>query len=256
MIKSDVEVSLIDSMGSDLSIVNSARVSFAKESELVPFCNDDSEFCGGLDKSKCLMIECNAAIATTMVLSKADEKLIKYLAEHNHWSPAAHTSLQFRIKAPMFVARQLVKHQVGGTWNEVSRRYVDIEPEFWFPKQWHGRPTNKKQGCDEDTIINLTPIEKMEGPDGCVFFPEEVCEKALETYNTLLKLGVAPEEARIILPLNTMTEWIWTGSMYFFARVCKLRLSKDAQLATREVVQKISDLSKDKFPIGWKYFGS
>ena len=111
-----MEVTLVDQMGTDLSVVNAARVSYAKTKD-------------AFDVVK-------------------DEKLIKYLAEHEHWSPFAHASLQFRIKAPVFVARQLVKHQVGLVWNEVSRRYVDDEPEFYAPEVWRGRPKNSKQGSD------------------------------------------------------------------------------------------------------------
>ena len=108
-------VELLGFYGSDLVVVNAARVSFAKESDWI---YDKVYSYEGHDEKH---------------LSEKDQKLITYLAKHNHWSPFAHTSLQFRIKAPIFVARQLVKHQVGGVWNEVSRRYVDDEPEFFFP---------------------------------------------------------------------------------------------------------------------------
>jgi thymidylate synthase (FAD) len=126
------EVTLLDTMGSDLSVVNAARVSFAKESEW--------------DTS--IGITEFSDYGDIFSLNEKDQKLISYLAKHNHWSPFAHTSLQFRIKAPIFVARQLVKHQVGGVWNEVSRRYVDDEPEFYFPDVWRGKPVNAKQGSD------------------------------------------------------------------------------------------------------------
>lgn len=121
-----IKVALKDSMGSDLSVVNAARVSFDKEHEYV---------------------------------KTGDTKLIKYLADNNHWSPFAHTSVQFRIKAPIFVARQLAKHQVGLSWNEISRRYVDQEPEFYYPKQWRGKPVDKKQGSSEE-IIDINPVTK------------------------------------------------------------------------------------------------
>src|SRR5210317_1216424 len=122
-----MKVELVDKMGTDLSVVNAARVSYAKSKE-------------SFDVVK-------------------DEKLIKYLAEHEHWSPFAHASLQFRIKAPIFVARQLVKHQVGLVWNEVSRRYVDTPPEFYVPFIWRGAPENKKQGSSEKEIeFDITDI--------------------------------------------------------------------------------------------------
>ena len=200
-----MNVSLIDKMGNDLTIVNAARVSFAKRK---------FEF------------------------HQEDEKLIKYLAEHNHWSPFGHGTLQFLIKAPIFVARQLVKHQVGLVWNEVSRRYVDNKPEFYVPFMWRNRAEDKKQGSgDEEIEYDITPVIK---------FTEE-------TYNNMLKDGIAPEMARMVLPQCMMTEWHWTGSLFAFARVCNLRNKEDAQSETREVSYQISKHLKDHFPISAKY---
>ena len=198
-------VELIDSMGSDITIVNAARVSFAKESE---WKDEDAQ-----------------------ALQDKDKKLIRYLSEHEHWSPFAHTAVQFRIKAPIFVARQLAKHQVGGVWNEVSRRYVDTEPEFYFPKKWRVRPTDKKQGSGGEH-----PASDALTTAVCLNVAQIVV-----VYNQLVDDGIAPEQARMILPQNMMTEWIWTGSLVFFARVCALRLTADSQLESREVVEKISE---------------
>ena len=196
-----MNVQLIDKMGSDLSVVNAARVSFAKRKEL---------------------------------LEEKDEKLIKYLAEHDHWSPFGHTSLQFLIKAPIFVARQLVKHQVGLVWNEVSRRYVDDEPEFYIPFIWRNRAENKKQGSgDEDVEYDITPT----------------IEWCKETYRNMLKANIAPEMARMILPQNMMTEWYWTGSLMAFARVVNLRIKEDTQAETRVIATHIEKHLKDHFPI-------
>lgn len=217
-----IKVELIDYMGSDLSVVNAARVSFHKTSDWEYFSDDG--FKGLNDK---------------------DKKLIAYLAKHDHWSPFAHTSLQFRISAPIFVARQLVKHQVGGVWNEVSRRYVDDEPVFYFPKVWRGRPTNAKQGSDG--VITDLPGAHLEYSD-----PMNLLDYCLETYKGLIRDGVAPEQARMVLPQNTMTEWIWTGSLMFFSRVCKLRLDSHSQAETREVAQKINDLIPSQFQHSWK----
>src|ERR1043166_5131845 len=129
------KVELIDSMGSDLSVVNAARVSFHKESEWEHFVPET----GQVKPPDWDTVE---------RLGEKDQKLIGYLAKHGHWTPFAHAFLSFRIKAPIFVARQLVKHQVGLAWNEVSRRYVDDEPEFWFPDVWRGKPVNAKQGSN------------------------------------------------------------------------------------------------------------
>ena len=221
-------VTLVDHMGSDLSVVNAARVSFDKESEwdFIP---------SGLPN------------AGEQRLSAADVKLINYLAKHNHWSPFAHTSVQIRIKAPVFCARQLVKHQVGGVWNEVSRRYVDSEPEFWFPEVWRGRPVNAKQGSSG--IVDL--CSWYDKDYGLNFAPEDVADVCLSMYNHMLECGVAPEQARMILPQNMMTEWYWTGSLMFFCRVCRERLAPGAQQETREVAEQIAEIVAPLYPVAW-----
>lgn len=218
-------VELIDSMGSDLSVVNAARVSFNKESEW-----------------EYTIVEGYADYEAGGFLSEKDQKLISYLARHNHWTPFAHSFLSFRIKAPIFVARQLVKHQVGLAWNEVSRRYVDEEPEFWFPEEWRGKPVNAKQGSNG--IIEM----EAHVTQGVM----DTVEQCLGDYLGMIELGIAPEQARMVLPQNTMTEWIWSGSLAAFARVCKLRLDTHAQEETRQVAQLINDLVPEEFQHSWK----
>ena len=209
-----MSVTLIDSMGTDLSVANAARVSFAKKNE---------EF-----------------------KEPGDRKLINYLAKHGHWTPFGHATLSFHIEAPIFVARQLVKHQVGLVWNEVSRRYVDYEPKYWVPEIWRGKPTDKKQGSSEETVKWLD----RETRTGAAVSAS--CDLAVETYNRMIEAGVAPEQARMILPQNTYTEWYWTGSMYAFARVCNLRCQPDAQQETRDICWKIDQLSNVLFPVSWE----
>lgn len=221
-----MKVELIDSMGSDLSVVNAARVSFAKESDW-EYCHEDGVH--PFDQFK--------------ELSEKDQKLINYLAKHGHWTPFAHSFLSFRIKAPIFVARQLVKHQVGLAWNEVSRRYVDDEPEFWFPEVWRGKPVNAKQGSD-----GIMPLPDIE----CAYWPELVIGESLKCYLEMVDKGYAPEQARMVLPQNTMTEWIWSGSLAAFARVCKLRLDPHAQQETQEIAKQINGLVPDVFKYSWK----
>ncbi len=200
-----MNVELIDHMGSDLSIVNAARVSFAKVHE---------EF----DE-------------------KSDTRLINYLAKHNHWSPFGHASMQFHIKAPVFVARQLVKHQIGLTWNEVSRRYVDTEVEFYEPTEWRLAAENKKQGSSEETVkYNLAPAHRF----------------AKECYENMLNMGIAPEMARMVLPQSMMTEWYWSGTLYAFARVCNLRCKPDAQKETQNVGWDIDKYARKLFPASWR----
>lgn len=212
-----MKVELVDKMGSDLSVVNAARVSYNKESEWmeIPF--------GG---------------KTPGLLEERDEKLIRYLAKHNHWSPFGHTSLQIRVKAPIFVARQLVKHQVGLVWNEVSRRYVDDEVEFYIPDTWRSRPENSKQGSGEEIII---------------YNIESTLQFVKQTYENLLKANVAPEMARMVLPQNMYTEWYWTGSVMAFARVCNLRCKPDTQWETQQIANQILDILKQEFPTSTEY---
>lgn len=205
----DIDVEYMDHMGSDLTVVNAARVSFDKEHE---------EFDHATDRG-----------------------LIKYLAKHNHWSPFAHCSVTFRVKAPIFVARQLVKHTVGFSWNEVSRRYVDNEPEFYFPEAWRARAANVKQGSSDTEIAFLTDPAKV------------LTASALSTYNEMLKHGVCPEQARMILPQNTQTEWIWTGTMYAWARMCQLRLDSHTQKETQVVAEKVAKHIAELFPVSWEF---
>lgn len=231
-----MEVTLIDHMGSDLTVVNAARVSFDKESEWgeVKFAQDPND---------------PEATVWYRPLKEGDAKLIHYLAKHNHWTPFGHCFLQFRIKAPIFVARQLVKHQVGLVWNEVSRRYVDSEPEFWFPDVWRGRPEGSMKQGSSGTIEEVQPET---GPmfDIGMTVKQDVAEM-VNLYNDLIYGGVAPEQARMVLPQNTMTEWYWSGSLAAFARVCKLRLDPHAQEETRFVASEIATCASPLFPISW-----
>lgn len=231
-------VELIDFMGSDLSVVNAARVSFAKESTWEHWVPETGE----VKQPDWDTIE---------RLNEQDQKLIRYLATHNHWSPFAHAFLSFRIKAPIFVARQMVKHQVGLSWNEVSRRYVDDEPEFFFPTTWRKRAENVKQGSSDEHVKLTESFHN--GLHFVEFDPvQEYTRNALDTYNELLHAGVAPEQARMVLPQNTMTEWVWSGSLMAFARVCKQRLDPHAQRETQEVAQKINDLVPNEFQYSWQ----
>lgn len=242
-----MKVELIDSMGSDLSVVNAARVSFHKESdwEHGPKFNEKGEL----------------NYFGEQHLSEKDAKLVSYLAKHGHWTPFAHAFLSFRIKAPIFVARQLVKHQVGLAWNEVSRRYVDDEPEFWLPGvgQWRHKAENVKQGSagvgakiaklEEDHEDLWGDHDNNYDPDLHVSY---AMQHAFEIYLRMIEGGVAPEQARMVLPQNMMTEWIWSGSLAAFARVVKLRVDPHAQAETREVAQQINDAVPASFEHSWK----
>jgi thymidylate synthase (FAD) len=210
-----MHVELLDHMGDDRSVVNAARVSFDKESEL--------EF------------DWNWA----PILSEKDERLIHYLAKHKHWTPFAHTAIKFRVTMPIYVARQLAKHQVGGVVNEISRRYVSTSPMLYVPTQWRKAAENVKQGSS-DELVNVDQEHINQLMDQC-----------LATYNYLIESGICPEQARAVIPICSETTWIWTGSVAFFARVCKLRLDPHAQKETRDVAQEISALIEPLFPVSW-----
>jgi len=223
---SDCKVELIDSMGTDLSVVNAARVSFNKKSY---YLYDDDD-------------------PSVEYVSDKDQKLLKYLADHNHILPFAHAFLSFRIKAPIFIARQLGKHQVGLAWNEVSRRYVNEEPEFFFPKEWRRKADNVKQGSSNDPYKEVL----IEVDQDLNYDSESICALALFWYQHNISMGLCPEQARMILPQNMMTEWIWSGSLLAFIRVCNLRLDSHTQKETQDVAKEIAYHLDMRFPNSWR----
>ena len=205
-------------MGSDLSVVNAARVSFNKKSTWAGQEDGLHDGEGGIG-----------------VLNNADSKLIRYLAKHKHMSPFGHCFASFHVKAPVFVARQLVKHKFL-RWNEISRRYVDTEPEFYVPDVWRGRSADKKQGSEG--------VVRYEGPLGNY--------NQLDIYKELLRVGVCPEQARMVLPQSTMTEWYWSGSLDAFADMCNLRCKPDTQYETQVIARHIDTEMEKLFPVSWK----
>ena len=231
MPESQIKATLIDHMGSDLSVVNAARVSFGKASHAVTWLHyeyDNKERSGDL----------------IAVLDERDTKLVRYLAKHEHISPFGHCFLSFHVKAPIFVARQLVKHKFL-RWNEISRRYVDDEPEFYVPDVWRGRSKDKKQGSDGVSVWNHG--------QGTGYREEEyeVMAEVAALYSKMVRHGVAPEQARMVLPQSTMTEWYWSGSLDAFASMCKLRLKDDTQYESRLVAQQIDKVVSELFPVSW-----
>ena len=200
-----IDVTYIDHMGSDLTVVNAARVSFGKKQE-------------SFDVEK-------------------DSRLIRYLARYRHTSPFGHCFASFHVRAPVFVARQLVKHKFL-RWNEISRRYVDEEPAFYSPDEWRGRSADKKQGSEGTVQSNANLIYHN--------------TKTLNVYRQLLDEGVCPEQARMVLPQSMMTEWYWSGSLDAFADMCHLRCKPDTQAETRVVAEKIEDLMMNRFPVSWE----
>ena len=218
-----IEATYIDHMGSDLSVVNAARVSFGKKSKLV----------------------CTNLVLGTYDMSNGDKRLIKYLAKHKHISPFGHAFASFHVKAPIFVARQLVKHKFL-RWNEISRRYVDDEPEFYVPDVWRGRSADKKQGSDGVVTLQSGALCSLDE------YGTEYDEVCLHVYRQLLMDGVAPEQARMVLPQSTMTEWYWSGSLDAFADMCRLRCKPDTQAETRIVADQINTIMQPLFPVAWE----
>jgi len=210
-----IEATYIDHMGSDLSVVNAARVSFNKKSDWIPRVHNGE----------------------AKQLSQKDTKLIKYLAKHKHTSPFGHAFASFHVKAPVFVARQLVKHKFL-RWNEISRRYVDDEPEFYMPDVWRGRSADKKQGSEGEVKTNAN-----------VEYHNNVM---LHLYKQQLDEGVSPEQARMVLPQSMMTEWNWSGSLDAFADMCALRCKPDTQYESQLVADQINDEMMRLYPVSWE----
>ena len=210
-----IEVTYVNHMGNDMTVVNAARVSFAKESTWDDYNSETEQY----------------------VLKDKDRKLVHYLAEHGHKSPFNHAFATFHVKAPIFVARQLQKHEYM-PWNEISRRYVDSDPEFYVPDVWRGCSEDKKQGSSGTVDLVDYSLDDYNG-------------NGMDFYTCLIRDGVAPEQARMVLPQSMMTEWYWSGSLDAFADMCNLRCAGDAQLETRLVANQICNSMKELFPVSW-----
>ena len=228
-----IKVTYVDHMGDDLRTSNSARVSFKKKREEFLFEGDPRVRPSG----------------------RSDEKLIHDLATESHIAPFGHSYALFHIKAPIFVARQLVKHKFL-RWSEVSRRYVDDEPEFYVPDVWRGRSADKKQGSAGEVVLGNYVVDRTY-EDGSGSYTGEMYDVddynrlALDMYEGLMQQGVAPEQARMVLPQSTMTEWYWSGSLDAFAAMCKLRCAPDTQYESRVVADQISKVMSELYPVSW-----
>lgn len=230
----DIQVTYIDHIGTDLSVVNAARVSFDKESGWRSFMDYSL---GRTDQYG------EPQGYYTKELKDDDAGLIRFLAKHNHKSPFNHTFMSFRVKAPIIVARQLVKHEYM-PWNEVSRRYVKTVPEFYHPPVFRKAADNVKQGSSDEAV-------DMDDFSVAHANPKYLCYLAMQTYQELLRIGVCPEQARMYLPQNMMTEWIWSGTLFAFAKMLNLRLDKHTQYESRLVANLIEPHVARLFPVSW-----
>lgn len=219
-------VQLIDHMGSDLTVVNAARVSMAKESDWV---NEHEE----------IMWEGESG---PRYLTKKDCGLISYLAKHKHWTPFGHPQISLRIKMPIFIARQWFKHQIGFNRNETSRRYVDDTPEFYCPRSWRGRAENVKQGSSEGVIQHNGAV--------CTEYVSAIAT-TLEVYQDMLNDGVCPEQARMVLPQSMYTEFVEVGSLAAYARLAGLRLDPHAQKEVQWYAEAIDKIMAELYPVSW-----
>jgi thymidylate synthase (FAD) len=220
--------------GSDLTVVNAARVSFDKESEF--------EF-QGYDVEKTID---NVTLGFLPIysLNEKDEKLITYLAKHKHFSPFNHAFITMRVTAPMFVARQLVKHKFM-PWNEVSRRYVDTEPTLFIPNGWREKAENKKQGS-ADTFV--TEIDNM----AVNTHVKMLYEQSISLYRKMLQANICPEQARMVLPQSMYTSWYWSGTLGAYVDMLRLRLDPHTQLETRIIAEQAYNIVKEHFPVSVK----
>ena len=219
-----MKVELVDSMGTDLTVVNAARVSFNKESEYK--LNEMGE-----------------------QLEDKDIRLIKYLAAHDHFTPFTHATVTMREKVPLFVARQRFKHTVGFSYNEVSRRYVDEDPAFYKPEEWRGKASDKKQGSSSE-VIDINPLT-VYGRKSMIDDYDTVLNRCTWVYKRLLQKGVCPEQARMVLPQSMYTEYYVTGSLYAWARAYNLRSKEDAQQEIQEIAKEWDSIMMKLFPESW-----
>jgi thymidylate synthase (FAD) len=237
-----LQIELIDHMGSDLSVVNAARGGFVKQSKWVETPNAPGSWWD---------------YSVTRSLAEADKRLIHYLVEHGYWSPFSHVVVKFRVTAPIIINHQLWKSHIGAAtqddtcgWNEVSRHYVDTPPEFYIPEKWRKRAEDVKQGSSDEAVTILR--QRMHGHQTVNDAYERLTNHATNLYKEMLDVGVCPEQARMVLPQSMMTEWIWTGSLAFWARLYKLRMSETAQEECKPIASAIGEHMTYLFPVSWK----
>lgn len=256
-----IEAKLIDHMGNDLSPIRAAIVSNGN-SNLDKYVDNDLRYTPAAKSlinflaRGCTQGEWNSLVEELMEYAADDQNEIASVLNHirhmpPHWTPFGHTAITVWVKAPIFVARQLGKHQVGFVWNEISRRYVDSLPEFYVPDVWRGKAKDKKQGSSGE--ITTSCVRDYSGEyTHPRFVNDDLQQEALRFYIEMITAGVAPEQARMVLPQSMMTEWFWTGNLYAFSKMFVSRTDPHTQLETQHTAQMIGDLIEPLFPISWK----
>lgn len=240
-----MRVTLVEHMGSDASVIAAARRSFRPRVGEVRTPEQDARLIeylatGMRTKERAAL---KARIIGCETAEDADRIIDEVQAIPKHFAPFCHPQASFDIEAPIFVARQLAKHQIGLVWSELSLRYVDEAPDVYWPEHWRGRPADVKQGSGGE------PREEQFVLHGDYAW---AVRQARDVYNNLVTSGVAPEQARMVLPVGSYTAWRWTGSLYAFARVCIQRLDPHAQDETRRIAEQISEHMARLFPVSWR----
>lgn len=276
-----MKVNYINHMGDDLQIVNAARVSFGKKSEwevvteqIAPNVFEATQHLSKADQGLISFLARGCTSGDWEELLKTIESssvranwggeneeqcslcrdelegYVNYVRKMpDHWTPFGHTAITLHIKAPIFVARQLGKHQVGFVWNEVSRRYVTDQPEFYVPDTWRKAAENVKQGSSEEEVTMIDfGYEKLDPREEYIQWTHQ----AIDEYSFLIQSGVCPEQARMVLPQSMYTEWYWTGNLYGFANVYNQRTDPHAQKEVRDVAHQIGEIIEPLFPYSWK----
>lgn len=222
-----VKAELLDYMGTDLDVVNAAKVSFSKESEW----EWQTEY------------ECGVPVSDTPILADKDKKLINYLATHDHWTPFAHTALKFRCSAPVPIRTQAFKHKIGMVENEESRRYISSTPEIYIPEFFRAKP--------EGSIKQGSAGKHIRSDDWIIDYQQKALS-CVHMYENMLKDGVCPEQARFILPQGAIVNWIWTGNLVSFANFYNKRTDTNAQYEVRLLAESVGKQIAEIFPVSWK----
>lgn len=229
-----------DHMGDDLRVVDAARVSFANESWYI-----DEDYVPNKESRHYVAwlryVQRERGLGNP-VLSVADFGLIQYLAEHNHWTPFAHPQITLRMKAPVPIRTQCFKHKQGFVENEESRRYIKSRPELFVPDQFRSAPENAKQGSG-----GVHPYSTLWR---AVY--EDKCQEMINLYEEMIEDGIAPEQARFVLPQGVQVQWVWTGSLAAYARFAKQRTDSHAQQEIQDLAWEVDAILRPKFPISWE----
>lgn len=234
-----MKAELVSFMGDDLEVVDAARVSFSKRSEWLEVCK-----CGATEPSygwPCTHGGCSF----DKHLADSDERLIKFLARHNHWTPFAHTAIKLRVSAPVPIRTQCFKHKSGFVENEESRRYISSTPELFVPEFFRKKPEGSiKQGSGD--LFDAYDNQRIKSAY------LEAARGSIRTYEYMLQAGACPEQSRFVLPQGVLVNWMWTGNLASYARFYNQRTDPHAQIEIQDLAKSIGAIIEPLFPVSWK----